>query len=42
MSNDVLLHDYTRHTRTLPLLTDLEDNREAYLRGLASLSKQLL
>ena len=24
MSCNVLLHDYTRHTRTLPLLTDIE------------------
>jgi hypothetical protein len=32
----VLLQDCTRHTRTLPLLTDLEDNREADLRGLGS------
>jgi hypothetical protein len=34
MSCNVLLQDCTRHTRTLPPLTDLEDNREADLRGL--------
>jgi hypothetical protein len=31
---NVLLQNCTRHTRTLPLLTDLEDNRVAYLRGI--------
>jgi hypothetical protein len=31
---EVVLHDYTRHTHTLPLLTNLEDCREADLRGL--------
>jgi hypothetical protein len=36
MSCNVLLHDYFRHTRTLPLLTDLEESREADLRGLSS------
>jgi hypothetical protein len=36
MSCNVVLHDCTRHTRTLPLLTNLEDNREAGLRGLSS------
>jgi hypothetical protein len=36
ISCNVLLHDCIRHTRTLSLLTDLEDNREAHLRGLSS------
>jgi hypothetical protein len=36
MSCNVMLHDFTRHTRTLPLLTDFEANREANLRGLGS------
>jgi hypothetical protein len=31
MCRNVRLHDYTRHTRTLPLLNDLEDIREADL-----------
>jgi hypothetical protein len=35
MSCNVLLHDCTRHTRTLPLLTDLRGRREADLRGLS-------
>jgi hypothetical protein len=36
MFDNVLLHDCTRHTRTLPLLIDLEASREADLRGLGS------
>jgi hypothetical protein len=36
MSCTTVLHDYTRHTRTLPLLTNLEVSREADLRGLGS------
>jgi hypothetical protein len=36
---NVLLHDCTRHTRTLPLLTDLWGRREAYLRGQSSFTK---
>jgi hypothetical protein len=34
MPCDVLLQDCTSHTRSLPLFTDLEDSREAHLRGL--------
>jgi hypothetical protein len=41
MSCNVLLHDCTRHTRTLPLLTYLEGSREAGLRGLGSFTKVL-
>jgi hypothetical protein len=41
MSCKVLLHDCTRHTHTLPLLNDLEDNREADLRGLGSFIEAL-
>jgi hypothetical protein len=33
--NYVLLQDFTRHTRTLPFLTNLEGSREADLRGLS-------
>jgi hypothetical protein len=36
MSCNVLLHDYTRHTRTLPLLTNFEVSCKANLRGLLS------
>jgi hypothetical protein len=32
-----LLHDYTRHTRTLPVLTDLEASRETHLRNICSI-----
>jgi hypothetical protein len=39
MSCNVLLHDCTRHTRTLPLLKDLEDSHEANLRGLGSFTE---
>jgi hypothetical protein len=35
---NVLLHDCTRHTRTLPLLTNLDDSREADFRCLSSFS----
>jgi hypothetical protein len=42
MSCNALLHDCTRHTRTLPLLTNLEDNREAYLRGLSSFTETVI
>jgi hypothetical protein len=35
-SCNVLLHGCTRHTRTLPLLTDLWGRRKADLRGLSS------
>jgi hypothetical protein len=41
MSCNVLLQDCARHTRTLPFLTDLEDNREADLRGLGSFTEAL-
>jgi hypothetical protein len=41
MSCNVLLHDCTRHTHTLPLLTDFEDNREPDLRGLDSFTKAI-
>jgi hypothetical protein len=36
LSCNILLHDCTRHTRTLPLLIDLEASREVVLRGLGS------
>jgi hypothetical protein len=36
MSGIELMHDYNRHTRTLPLLTYIEANREANVRGLGS------
>jgi hypothetical protein len=36
---NVMLQDCTRHTRTLPLLTYLEDDRHADLRGLGSFTK---
>jgi hypothetical protein len=36
MSCNVLLRDCTRHTSTLPLLTDLRGRRDADLRGLGS------
>jgi hypothetical protein len=39
ISCKVLLHDCTRHTRTLPLLTDLAGRREADLRGLSSFTE---
>jgi hypothetical protein len=39
MSCNVLLQDYTRHTRTLPLLTCLSCRREADLRGLSSFTE---
>jgi hypothetical protein len=39
MSFSVLLQDYTRHTRTLPLLIDLCGRREADLRGLSSFTE---
>jgi hypothetical protein len=39
MSYNVLLHEYTRHTRTLPLLKDLEVSHEADLRGIGSFSE---
>jgi hypothetical protein len=39
MSCNVLLQDCTRHTRTLPLLTDLWSRREADLRGLRSFTE---
>jgi hypothetical protein len=41
MSCDVLLHDCTRHTCNLPLLTDLEANCEADLHGLSSFAKAI-
>jgi hypothetical protein len=34
MSGNVLFHDCIHHTRTLPLLTDLEASYEANYRGL--------
>jgi hypothetical protein len=37
MPCNMLLQDCTRHNRTLPLLKDFEDNREAGLCGLSSL-----
>jgi hypothetical protein len=39
VSCNVLLHDCTRHTRTLPLLRDLEVDRETNLRGLGSFNE---
>jgi hypothetical protein len=39
MSCNVLLQDSTRHTRTLPLLTNLRGCREADLRGLSFFTK---
>jgi hypothetical protein len=39
---NVLLHDYTRRTRTLFLLTDHEHSREADLRGLASFTEAII
>jgi hypothetical protein len=41
MSCNALLHECTRHTRTLPLLTDLRSRREAHLRGLSSFTDAL-
>jgi hypothetical protein len=41
MSGNVVLHDCTRHTRTLPLLTHLETSREADLRGLGSFTQAI-
>jgi hypothetical protein len=38
---NVLLHDYTRNIRTLPLLIDLEEIREVDLRGLYSFTKAI-
>jgi hypothetical protein len=38
---NVLLDECTRHTRTLPLLADFEDNREADLRGLSSFTEAI-
>jgi hypothetical protein len=42
MFYNVLLRDITRHTRTLPLSADLEDNREADLRGLSSFTEAVI
>jgi hypothetical protein len=42
LSGNVLLQDCTRHTRTLPLLTDLEASREADLRGMGSFNEVVL
>jgi hypothetical protein len=39
MSGNVLLQNCTRHTRTLPLLTDLRGRREADLRGQSAITK---
>jgi hypothetical protein len=39
MSGNVLLQDYTRHTRTLPLLSYLEASRETKLRDLGSFNE---
>jgi hypothetical protein len=39
MSCNVLLHECTRHTRTLPLLTNLEASRETDLRDLGSFTE---
>jgi hypothetical protein len=41
MSCNVLLQEYTRHTRTLPLLTDLEASREADHRCLSSFVEEI-
>jgi hypothetical protein len=41
MSCNVLLQDGTRHTRTLPLLTELEANCEVDLRGLGSFTEHV-
>jgi hypothetical protein len=42
MSCNVMLQDCTRHTRTLPILTDLEAGREADLRGLGCFSEAVI
>jgi hypothetical protein len=42
MSGYVLLHDCTRHTRTLSLLTNLEISRVADFRGLGSFSEAVV
>jgi hypothetical protein len=42
MSCNVLMNECTRHTRTLTLLTDLDDSREADLRGLSSFIETLI
>jgi hypothetical protein len=39
MSCNVLLHDYTSQTRTLPLFTNIKASREADLRGLSSFTQ---
>jgi hypothetical protein len=36
-----MLHDCTGRTRTLPLLTNLEESREADLRGLRSFTEAI-
>jgi hypothetical protein len=41
VSGNVLLQDCTRHARTLHLSTDLEDSREADLRGLGSFTEAI-
>jgi hypothetical protein len=42
MSCNVFFNDCTRNTRTLPLLADLEANREADLRGLGSFTEAVV
>jgi hypothetical protein len=39
--NKILLQDYTRLTRTLPVLTDLEANGEDDLRGLGAFNEAI-
>jgi hypothetical protein len=42
MSGNVMLKECTRHTRTFPLLIDLEANREADLRDLGCFTKAVI
>jgi hypothetical protein len=42
MFSNVLLQDCARHTRNLPLVTDLEANREADLCGLGFFTKAFI
>jgi hypothetical protein len=41
LSCNVLLHNCTRHTRTLPILRDLEVNRETSLRDQGSFNESV-
>jgi hypothetical protein len=43
LSCNIVLQDCTRHTRTLPfILTEIEDSREANLRGLSSFIEAII